>query len=144
MSGAEIGAFVTALIGALGVSVAGILTAIAALRNANYSAAKIRDLETQIADLGKENESRQSEIEEAHKREEFSRRDIVLIGEQLAGTRSDAAKLALLMDQLFRYYKEAVGKDPPIDIRMLEHMREIYYITGPLGPLDVEALKKFQ
>lgn len=144
MSGAEIAAFITALIGALGVSVAGIITAVAALRNSNYSAARLKDLETENAVRKAENERLQHEALEARKREEFFRRDIVLIGEQLVGTRADAAKLALLMDQLFRYYKEAVGKDPPIDIQMLEHMRELYYITGELPKMPAETIAQIQ
>jgi hypothetical protein len=45
-----------ALITAIGVSLAGIITAIAALRGANYNALKVKDLETQLASVRAENE----------------------------------------------------------------------------------------
>jgi hypothetical protein len=55
-----------ALITAFGVSLAGILTAIAALRGANYSALKVKDLESRITGLQLDNERLRAENQQAH------------------------------------------------------------------------------
>src|SRR5512137_1707901 len=52
MSSGELAALITAI----GVSLAGIITAIAALRNSNYNATKAKDLEEKIARLETEND----------------------------------------------------------------------------------------
>ena len=124
MTGAELSALITAV----GVSVAGILTAIAALVNARNSAAKVEEL--------------RGKLDNELKRREIDRRDIILIGDSLADARSDTAAMALLINQLFNQYREATGKAPDVNIEMLKHMRTIGYITGKLGPLDVEAVRR--
>lgn len=52
MSSGELAALITAI----GVSLAGIITAIAALRNSNYNALKVKDLEDRVAKLTVEND----------------------------------------------------------------------------------------
>ena len=84
MSNAELAALITAC----GVSIAGIITAIAALRNANYSAAKVRDLETQIETLREENESLRAENETLrrdvqHEREHSRMQDEIIFNQQV-------------------------------------------------------------
>lgn len=90
---------------------------------------------TKLADMNKR-------LEEYKRRENLNRTDLITLGEQLQTTRSDAAKMALLIDQLFRQYQTAIGKPPDVDLKMIQHMRELYYVTGPLGPIDVQAIKQ--
>lgn len=78
------------------------------------------------------------ELEDAHKQQKNARRDIILIGEQLAVTRQDSAALVILVNQLFNQYEQATGKKPDVNWEMFDQMRTIQYITGPLGPLNVE------
>jgi hypothetical protein len=81
------------------------------------------------------------EFEDYKKR---TRTEIVLIGQALSDARYDTAAMALLINQLFDQYKTTTGTAPEVNIEMLRHMRTIGYVTGPLGPLDVEAVKRSQ
>ncbi len=82
----------------------------------------------------------QTALDEAEHRSSDNRRDIILIGESLAAARSDNAKLALLINQLFRQFEQATGERPAVDLEMLKNMQTLSYITGPLGPLDVSLV----
>lgn len=86
----------------------------------------------------------QKAIDEYKRQQERNRTDVILIGEALADARHDTAAMALLINQLFDQFKDAVGKAPDVNIEMLRQMRTIGYITGPLGPLDVTAARKFE
>lgn len=70
------------------------------------------------------------------------RTELVLIGQNLAGTRADCASLAMLVNQMFNQFEEATGRKPDIDIEMLKHLQTISYITGKLGPLDLSDYKE--
>ncbi len=119
MNGLEIAAVITAIGGFLGV-----------VGSLIINARKIEDL--------------QKKLDDAKDRESLNRRDLVLIGEQLALTRSDAAKLALLINQLFNQYKMVAGRAPDVDLEMIAHMREVYYITGELPKMTAEAIAQMQ
>jgi hypothetical protein len=125
---------VALLITAIGGSCAAIITAIAALRNSNSNAAKAETSEERIKKL-------EDDLADELKRRETDRRNIIVIGEELSNTRYDASALAMLVNQLFNQFKAATGTAPEVDIEMLRHLRTIGYITGQLGPLDVEAVK---
>lgn len=135
-----------------GLEVAAIITAIggfvAVVGGLFVNARKIEEVKerdrAEMDDLKAEIEKLKRDGEDSRRREEFDKRDIILIGEQLAGTRADASKLALLINQLFNQYKAATGQAPDVDVEMIAHMREIYYITGRLPAIDVEAVKKIQ
>lgn len=132
------------LVTALGGSIAAIITAIAAYINARNNAAKVDELEREINEVKDQRDDFEKQlVNEKHMRE-FTRRDIVLIGEQLQAARSDVAAMALLINQLFNQYQEATGKKPDVDVDMLRQMNTIQYITGKLGPLDVDAVKRFR
>ena len=73
---------------------------------------------------------------------ERTRTEIVMIGQALSDARYDTAAMALLINQLFDQYKTATGTAPEVNIEMLRHMRTIGYVTGPLGPLDIDAIKR--
>lgn len=79
----------------------------------------------------------QGELTDYKLHEKQNRTDLILLGENMSAVRSDNAKLALLVNQLFNQYETALGRKPDIDIEMIKHMQTIQYITGPLGPLDV-------
>jgi hypothetical protein len=96
---------------------------------------------TRMAAMARSQDEAKRKQDEADRRETLNRKDIILIGEQLAITRIDAAKMALLIDQLYRQYETAIGQPPAVDLDMIRHMRELYYITGPLGPIDTNAAK---
>ncbi len=139
---------VSGLVTAIGLALAGVISAIAALISARNSAAKVEDLEKRAAALeaalAAEKTQRAAEQHAEDMRREVDRRDIVLIGENLGDARADVAAMALLINQLFDQYKTATGKAPDVNIEMLKHMRTISYITGKLGPLDVEAVRRAQ
>ena len=82
------------------------------------------------------------QLKEERHRAEKTRGDLILMGESLSLNRQDNAKLALLVNQLFNQFRDATGREPTIDMDMLHQMMTISYITGPLGPLDVEAVKR--
>jgi hypothetical protein len=73
MSNPELAALITAL----GVSIAGIITAIAALRNANYNATKAKDLEERINGLRTENKQLQEENKRVKEHSDLQDRVIV-------------------------------------------------------------------
>ena len=124
----------SALVTAFGASIGAVIAAIAALINARHSAQRIDEAQRKIEKL-------ESALEDANSDKALMRSDIQIIGLQLSNTRSDAAKMALLIDQVLRYYKQATGSDLPIDIEMIERMREIYYITGELPRIDREMVR---
>lgn len=74
----------------------------------------------------------------AQQRDDIARTNIILLGESMGMVRADCASLALLVNQMFREFERETGHKPPVDIEMLKHMQTIEYITGPLGPLNVE------
>ena len=123
MNGLEIAAIITAIGGA-----------IAAIGSLVSNTRKIEELQQKL----------DHELDYAEKRSARNRRDLILLGENLRTARSDAAKLAIIVDESIRYYKAATGKDLPIDPLLIKHMREIYYATGELGPIDLEAVKAQQ
>lgn len=73
---------------------------------------------------------------------ERTRTEIVLIGQALSDARHDTAAMALLINQLFNQYKTATGTAPEVNIEMLRQMRTIGYVTGPLGPLNIDGVKR--
>jgi hypothetical protein len=137
MASADIALLVTAIGGAT----AAIITAIAALRNSNYNAARVAEAAAAIDAL--ERKLEQAAVE-AERQAIANRNSIIYIGEDLSRNRADNAKLALLVNQLFNQFKEATGKSPDIDLEMLRHLQTLSYITGPLGPLDTEAVRRVQ
>lgn len=77
MSSGELAALITAI----GVSSAAILTAIAALRNANYSAAKVKDLQEQIVTLQADNEK--LKVANRRARDHSEMQDRIILDQQI-------------------------------------------------------------
>src|SRR5512137_2976425 len=77
MNSAELAALITAC----GVSIAGILTAIAALRNSMYSAQRVKDLEGDVARLKQENEDLRATA--AQNAEHTEAQDRVILDQQV-------------------------------------------------------------
>lgn len=77
------------------------------------------------------------DLAEATHDQETARKDIILIGESLHQARSDNAIIAEAFNQLFIEFKEVTGHRPSVNLERLRHMQTIAYVTGPLGPLDV-------
>lgn len=135
MSGIEIAAIITAI--------GGFITAVGALAIGVvrlFDDAK--DTKEKIAALQKEIDGYKNQVDDFDKYKIRTRTELNLIGSSLGDARYDTAAMALLINQLFDQYKSAIGKPPEVNIEMLKHMRTIGYVTGPLGPLDVEAFKQ--
>lgn len=95
MSGGEIAAIIAAIKTMLGVGLAGTITAIAALRNSNYNAARVSDLEQRITLAEKERKA-------AHKRITFLKR--------LAMQRESEINRLLSRDEKWSAWGDTVGK----------------------------------
>lgn len=66
------------------------------------------------------------------------RRDIILIGESLAQARADNAIMAKAFNNLWEEFFRVTGHKPEADLEMLKKLQTVQYITGQLGPLNVE------
>lgn len=117
-----------------GTELALVIGALAALFGVAFNARRIDELTKQL-EIAKRDaiEARRS----AQAQNDIARTNIILLGESMGSVRSDNAKMALLINQLFNQFETATGHKPDVDIQMLKHMRTIEYITGPLGPLEV-------
>ncbi len=78
----------------------------------------------------------QAELNEYRARENRIRTDLSLMGQGMSELRSDNSKLVLLVNQLFEQFKEATGQEPKVDLGMVKHMIDLYYVTGQLPKLD--------
>jgi hypothetical protein len=78
----------------------------------------------------------QDKLKDASHDADNNRKDIILIGEQLSGTRQDISKLVLLVNQLYIDYMNETGKKPNIDWEMFDQFLMVKHITTPLGPLQ--------
>ena len=111
-----------------------LLGAVAAVGGVISNARRIDDLQKQLDAARREvSDARRS----ARSRDDIARANIILLGESMSNVRSDNAKMALLINQLFKQYEAATGHKPDVDIGMIKHLRTLEYITGPLGPLEV-------
>lgn len=103
---------------------------------------EVHDSRDKIASLEAKASKYDALVDEFEDYRTRTRKEIVLMGEALALNRGDNAKLALLVNQLFNQYKDATGEQPKIDFDMLHQMTTISYITGPLGMIDAQAVKR--
>jgi len=100
-----------------------------------FNARRIDDLVKQLEKAKHEAiESRRSARHQA----DLNRSNIIILGESMSDVKADNAKMALLINQLFNQFEQATGSKPEVNIEMIKHLRTIDYITGPLGPFDVE------
>lgn len=67
------------------------------------------------------------------------RRDIILIGESLAQARADNAIMAKAFNNLWEEFFRVTGHKPEANLDMLKQLQTVQYITGQLGPLNVES-----
>lgn len=104
----------------------------------------VRDTRQQIESLQNEVIKHKATIADFDAYRIRIRTELNLMGSALSDARYDTAAMALLINQLFDQYKSATGKAPEVNIEMLKHMRTISYVTGPLGPLDVDMVKRAQ
>lgn len=68
----------------------------------------------------------------------MDRRDIILIGESLAQARADNAIMAKAFNNLWEEFYRVTGRKPEVNLDMLKQLQTVQYITGQLGPLNVE------
>ena len=113
MTVAELALLITTLSGAL-----------VALLGVRANAAKLSEL--------------QDKLKESSHDSENNRRDIILIGEQLSGTRQDIGKLVLLVNQLYIDYMRETGKKPEVNWEIFDQFLMVKHVTTPLGPLQVK------
>lgn len=83
-------------------------------------------------------EELQEKLKEAEHNASENRTSIVLIGEQLSGTRQDISKLVLLVNQLYIDYMNETGKKPNINWEMFDQFLMVKHVTTPLGPLSLK------
>ena len=111
-----------------------LIGAVAAVGGVISNARRIDELQKQLdaarRDLTEAKRSAQSQ-------NDIARTNIILLGESMGSVRSDNAKMALLINQLFNQFQQATGRKPDVDINMIKHLRTLEYITGPLGPIDI-------
>jgi hypothetical protein len=86
----------------------------------------------------KENAELKKQIEELRQNRITDRRDIIVIGEQLSGTRLDVSKLVVLVNKLYTDYQKDTGHKPDIDWETFDRFITVQHITTPLGPLQVK------
>lgn len=114
---------------------------VTALGGVLINAHRLDELTKQLESERKQRESLERELTEtrrsAQQQADIARTNIVLLGESMGSVRSDNAKMALLINQLFNQFQQATGRKPDVDINMIKHLRTLEYITGPLGPLEV-------
>lgn len=80
----------------------------------------------------------QDKLKDAEHDATNNRKDIIIIGETLAGTRQDISKLVLLVNQLYIDYMNETGQKPKIDWEMFDQFMMVKHVTTPLGPLQVK------
>lgn len=114
---------------------------ITALGGVVINAHRLDEITKQLAEAQRVQEKLRQELTEAKRsaqaQNDIARTNIVLLGESMGNVRSDNAKMALLINQLFNQFEQATGHKPDVDISMIKHLRTLEYITGPLGPIDV-------
>lgn len=108
---------------------------IVAILNTRINASKIDESKRQIEKLTADLEYTRKA---AQTQNEIARENIILLGESMSNVRSDNAKLALLVNQLFNQYEAAIGHKPDVDFGLLRDMRTLEYITGPLPHLEIK------
>lgn len=82
----------------------------------------------------------QKDLDAYKAREAQNRTDLIFLGESQANLRSDNSKLVLLINQLFNEFKTVTGEEPTVDLTMVRHMIDLYYVTGQLPKLDQQQI----
>jgi hypothetical protein len=113
MSVAELALLITTLSGA-----------VVALLGVRSNAAKLTEL--------------QDKLKDAEHDATNNRKDIILIGEQLSGTRQDISKLVLLVNQIYIDYMNETGQKPKINWEIFDQFMMVKHVTTPLGPLQMK------
>jgi hypothetical protein len=131
MDSTQIALLITAICGGIG----GMLTAIAALLKTRSESQLSQHERDELRD---ESAIQKKQIEELRAYRITDRRDIILIGESLAQARSDNAIMAEAFNQIWNEFYQATGHKPAANLESLKRLQTIRYITGQLGPLNVE------
>ena len=131
MTIAELALLITTLSGAVAALV-GAIVALLKTRSDSELGKHERD------ELRQESERQQKLIDELRTNRILDRRDIILIGESLAQARSDNAIMAEAFNQIWSEFYEVTGHKPQANLDGLKRLQTIQYITGQLGPLNME------
>jgi hypothetical protein len=131
MSIGELALLITTLSGAIAAMV-GAIVALMKTRTDSELGRHERD------ELRQESAEQKKQIEKLEGYRVTDRRDIILIGESLAQARSDNAIMAEAFNQIWSEFYRATGHKPEANLEALKRLQTIHYITGPLGPLNVE------
>ena len=136
--------------------VAVILAAYATYRNTTRKAEfdrlseRVVDLEKRLAD------AEQRATDNEHKAIEY-REDIIQIGQRMQQERDentrrlmlvaqDAAdkinRVVIVLEKVIKDFECATGTTPDVDMEALKRLVRIDHVTGPLGPIDVEAVRR--
>ncbi len=113
-----------ALIGALMLIVTTITGSVVALVNTRANTAALAKVRGELTD------AQEKQIE--------ARKDIILIGEALAGTHRDVNTLVILVNKLYIDYERDTGKKPDIDWEIFDRLLTVRHATTKLGPLQVK------
>jgi hypothetical protein len=89
-------------------------------------------------ELRQESAEQKKQIEKLEGYRVTDRRDIILIGESLAQARSDNAIMAEAFNQIWNEFYQVTGHKPAANLEALKRLQTLQYITGKLGPLNVE------
>jgi hypothetical protein len=131
MTIAELALLITTLSGAIAALI-GAIVALVKTRTDSELGRHERD------ELRKESAEQKALIEDLQKNRVTDRRDIILIGESLAQARSDNAIMAEAFNQLWNEFYTVTGHKPQANLEGLKRLQTIRYITGKLGPLNIE------
>ena len=131
MSIAELALLITTLSGAIAALI-GAIVALVKTRSESALGQHERD------ELRQESAVQKKQIDELKANRIIDRRDIILIGESLAQARSDNAILAEAFNQIWNEFYAATGHKPAANLEALKRLQTIEYITGRLGPLNVD------
>lgn len=128
-----------ALITAFGVSLAGIITAVAALRGSNYSAQKMKDLETSVARLQTENDRLRADNQQAHLH--MNVQDTVILDQTIKiekwhdwGQRMGQALNQLQLEN--GALTQQVKTKPRTDKHQTGPLPPLLHVTAPLAALE--------
>ncbi len=128
---------VALLITALGGSIAAIITAIAALRNSNYSAAKIADLQEANKKLEAQNDRLLKENEDERSHSNYQDEIILDQHQKIERWQQWGGRIGRQMNQLqLQIGAQQQSKSSMDDTQPLPAIKKSW-ITGPLGPIDL-------
>lgn len=120
--------------------------------------ARVLDTEKRLAESEQRAAINERRAIDGERRAEDYRSDVVQIGESLLRERNETArrlaiivsdgnakiqKVVIVLEKVLTDLETATGAKPDIDLDALRRLVVIDSVTGQLGPIDVEAVKKF-